>query len=75
MKRPVKTAHRVLFGFVAALDVFGWVQGALLVGGGDFPGALLWWVGRRLSPTARLVATAVTLAVIVCIVLLERTGF
>jgi hypothetical protein len=37
--------------------------------------ALLWWVGRRLSPTARLVATAVTLAVIVCIVLLERTGF
>jgi len=36
--------------------------------------ALLWWVGRGLSATARLVATAVTLAVIVCIVLLERTG-
>jgi hypothetical protein len=41
----VKTGHRILFGFVAALDVFGWVQGALLVVSGDFPGALLWWVG------------------------------
>ncbi len=37
--------------------------------------ALLWWVGRSLSPAARLAATAVTLAVIICIVLFERMGF
>ena len=37
--------------------------------------ALLWWVGRGLSWTARLAATAVTLAVIICIVLVERSGF
>ena len=36
--------------------------------------ALLWWIGRGISWTARLVAAAVTLAVIVCIVLFERSG-
>ena len=36
--------------------------------------ALLWWIGRGMSWTARLVAAAITLAVIVCIVLLERSG-
>ena len=34
--------------------------------------ALLWWVGRGMSWTTRLVVTAVTLAVIVGVVLLER---
>ncbi len=37
--------------------------------------ALLWWVGRRLSWTQRLAATAVTLAVIIVIVWIERAGF
>jgi hypothetical protein len=37
--------------------------------------ALLWWIGRGMGWTARLVVTAITLAVIVCIVLLERSGF
>ena len=37
--------------------------------------AMLWWIGRRLSWTARLAATAVTLAVIICVLLLERSGF
>lgn len=36
--------------------------------------ALLWWIGRGMSWTARLVAATVTLAVIVCIVLFERSG-
>jgi hypothetical protein len=36
--------------------------------------ALLWWIGRRLSWTQCLAATAVTLAVIIIIVWLER-GF
>ena len=34
--------------------------------------ALLWWVGRGMSWTTRLAVTAVTLAVIVGVVLLER---
>jgi hypothetical protein len=37
--------------------------------------ALLWWIGRRLSWTQRLAATAVTLAVIIVIVWVERSGF
>jgi hypothetical protein len=37
--------------------------------------ALLWWVSRGTSWTRRLVATAITLAVIICVVLLERSGF
>jgi hypothetical protein len=36
--------------------------------------ALLWWVSRGMSWTARLVVTVVTLAVIICIVLFERSG-
>ncbi|MFT4116552.1 hypothetical protein [Bradyrhizobium sp.] len=34
--------------------------------------ALLWWVGRSLSWTARLATAAVTFALIICVVLVER---
>jgi low affinity Fe/Cu permease len=34
--------------------------------------ALLWWIGRRLSGRSMLIATAVTLAVIVCVLLLQN---
>jgi hypothetical protein len=34
--------------------------------------ALLWWIGRRLDWTTRLVVTVVTLAVIICVLLYER---
>jgi hypothetical protein len=34
--------------------------------------ALLWWIGRRMSWSTRLVVTAITLAAIICIVLFER---
>jgi hypothetical protein len=37
--------------------------------------ALLWWVGRGMNWTARLVVAAITLVVIVGIVLFERSGF
>ena len=37
--------------------------------------ALLWWVGRGMGWTTRLVVAAITLIVIVCIVLFERSGF
>jgi hypothetical protein len=37
--------------------------------------ALLWWLSRGMSWTRRLTIAAVTLAVIVCIVLVERGGF
>jgi hypothetical protein len=37
--------------------------------------ALLWWVSRGMSWTARLLATAITLAAIIGIVLFERSGF
>jgi hypothetical protein len=37
--------------------------------------ALLWWVGRGMSWTTRLVVTAITLAVIIVIVMFERSGF
>jgi hypothetical protein len=37
--------------------------------------ALLWWVGRGMDWTARLVVTAITLVAIICIVLFERAGF
>jgi hypothetical protein len=37
--------------------------------------ALLWWVSRGMGWTTRLVVTAVTLAVIICILLVERSGF
>jgi hypothetical protein len=37
--------------------------------------ALLWWVSRGMSWTTRLVVTVVTLVVIFCILLFERSGF
>jgi len=37
--------------------------------------ALLWWVSRGMSWTTRLVVTVVTLVLILCIVLFERSGF
>ena len=37
--------------------------------------ALLWWVGRGMNWTTRLVVAVVTLVVIVGIVLFERSGF
>jgi hypothetical protein len=37
--------------------------------------ALLWWVSRGMSWTRRLVVAAITLAVIICILLFERSGF
>jgi hypothetical protein len=37
--------------------------------------ALLWWIGRRMSWTTRLVVTVVTLILIFCILLFERSGF
>jgi ABC-type amino acid transport system permease subunit len=36
--------------------------------------ALLWWIGRGMSWTVRLAVTAIALAVIICIVLFERSG-
>jgi hypothetical protein len=36
--------------------------------------ALLWWVSRRMSWTTRLGVTVITLAVIICILLFERSG-
>jgi hypothetical protein len=37
--------------------------------------ALLWWVSRGMSWTTRLVVTVVTLVLILCIVLFERSSF
>jgi len=37
--------------------------------------ALLWWVSRGMSRTRRLVAAAITLVVIVCVLLFERSSF
>jgi hypothetical protein len=37
--------------------------------------ALLWWVSRGMGWTTRLAITAITLAVIICILLVERSGF
>ena len=34
--------------------------------------ALLWWVSRGMSWTARLATAAVTLALIICVVLVEH---
>jgi len=36
--------------------------------------ALLWWVSRGMTWTTRLAVAAITLAVIICIVWLERSG-
>ena len=35
--------------------------------------ALLWWVSRGMTWTTRLMAAAITLAVILCILLFERS--
>ena len=37
--------------------------------------AMLWWVSRGMTWTTRLVVAAVTLALIVCILLFERSSF
>jgi hypothetical protein len=37
--------------------------------------ALLWWVGRGMDWTTRLVVTVITLVVIMGILLFERSGF
>jgi hypothetical protein len=37
--------------------------------------ALLWWVSRGMSWTRRLVVTAITLVVIICVLLFERSGY
>jgi hypothetical protein len=37
--------------------------------------AMLWWIGRRMSWTRRLVVTAITLVVIIGILWFERSGF
>jgi hypothetical protein len=36
--------------------------------------ALLWWVSRGMSWTARLTVAMITLLLIICIVLFERSG-
>ena len=36
--------------------------------------AMLWWIGRRMSLTRRLVVTAITLVVIICVLLFEHVG-
>jgi hypothetical protein len=36
--------------------------------------AMLWWVSRGMTWTTRLVVAAITLALIVCILLFERSG-
>jgi hypothetical protein len=37
--------------------------------------ALLWWVSRGMNWTTRLTVTAITLAIIIVILLVERSGF
>ncbi len=37
--------------------------------------ALLWWIGRRMNWTTRLVVTVITLIVIIGVLLFERSGF
>jgi hypothetical protein len=37
--------------------------------------AMIWWIGRRMSWTRRLVVTAITLVVIIVILWFERSGF
>jgi hypothetical protein len=36
--------------------------------------ALLWWVSRGMTWTTRLTVAAVTLVLIICILLFERSG-
>jgi hypothetical protein len=35
----------------------------------------MWWVSRGMSWTTRLIVTAITLVIVICIVLFERRGF
>jgi hypothetical protein len=37
--------------------------------------AMLWWVSRGMTWTTRLVVAAITLLLIVCILLFERSSF
>jgi hypothetical protein len=37
--------------------------------------AMLWWVSRGMSWTTRLIVAVVTLMLIVCILLFERSSF
>lgn len=37
--------------------------------------ALLWWVSRGMTWTTRLVVAVVTLMLIICILLFERSGY
>lgn len=37
--------------------------------------ALLWWIGRGMSGRSMLIATAVTLAVIVCVILFQNNAW
>jgi hypothetical protein len=37
--------------------------------------ALLWWVGRGMTWTTRLVVAVVTLVLVICILLFERSSF
>jgi hypothetical protein len=37
--------------------------------------AMLWWLSRGMSWTTRLMVTIVTLMLIICILLVERSGF
>ena len=37
--------------------------------------AMLWWVSRGMTWTTRLVVAAITLGLIVCILLFERSSF
>jgi hypothetical protein len=36
--------------------------------------AMIWWIGRRMSWTRRLVVMAITLVVIICVLWFERRG-
>jgi hypothetical protein len=37
--------------------------------------AMLWWVSRGMTWTTRLVVAAITLVLVVCILLFERSSF
>jgi hypothetical protein len=37
--------------------------------------ALLWWIGRRIDRTTRLVVAVVTLLLIICVLWFERSSF
>jgi len=54
MKRSPKSRPRILFGFVAVLSIYGWVQGVILAVGGNISDAVWWWVGALLL-TAEIV--------------------